>query len=192
MFRLILALTLAVFVVHRGYYSRKLPPDPETTVRQQQAGVATRVASLLGIAALLSTLVYCLAPEWMAWASLPLPSWLRWAGVGLALGGFTLLQWSQETLGRNWSDTPRLIAQQTLVTDGPYRWIRHPIYTAFLLILSAPLLLAANWFVGGAWLGMTAIDVWVRVRFEEAMLLQAFGEEYRAYMESSGRLLPRR
>lgn len=192
MFRLILTLTLAAFVVHRGYYSRKLPPDPETTVTQQQAGIATKAASLLGIAALLSTVVYCLAPDWMAWASLPLPIWLRWSGVGLALGGFALLQWSQETLGRNWSDTPRLIAQQTLVTNGPYRWIRHPIYTAFLLILSAPVLISANWFVGGAWLGMTVVDAWARMRFEEAILFQTFGEEYRAYVKRTGRLLPRR
>lgn len=191
MFRLMLALLLAAFVIHRGYYSRKLPPKAETTVAQHEAGITTRLASILGVTALLSTIVYILAPASMTWASLPIPAWLRWFGVGLALVGFGLLQWSQNTLGRNWSDTPRLMVQQTLVTDGPYRWMRHPIYSAFLLILGAPLFVSANWFVGGAWLGMTALDVWSRVRFEEAIMMERFGEAYQAYMQRTGRLLPR-
>jgi protein-S-isoprenylcysteine O-methyltransferase Ste14 len=78
-----------------------------------------------------------------------------------------------------------------LVTSGPYRRIRHPIYTAFLLILGAPLLLSANWLIGGAWLAMTILEVTTRIRIEEAMMLSRFGDQYRAYMATTGRLLPR-
>ena len=68
-----------------------------------------------------------------------------------------------------------------LVTTGPCRWLRHPIYSAFLLILSAPLLLSANWLVGGLWLGMTCLDVAARIHTQEALLLQRYSELYRAH-----------
>jgi len=141
--------------------------------------------------ALGATAVYLIAPRLVAWAALPFPDRLRWAGAILALGGFALLQWSHAALSRNWSDQPRLLADQQLVTDGPYRRMRHPIYTAFLLILSAPLFLSANWLVGLAWLASTGLEVTSRVRYEEALLTQQFGDAYRMYASHTGRLLPR-
>ena len=127
----------------------------------------------------------------MAWSALPLPAWLRWLGVAIALTGFALLQWSQQSLGKNWSDSPLLLKGQEMIASGPYRWIRHPIYAAFLLILGSPLLISANWFVGGMWIGMTGLDVASRVRAEEAMMVGQFGEQYHAYVQRTGRLLPR-
>ncbi len=127
----------------------------------------------------------------MSWASLPFPFWLRWVGVGAALSGFVLLQQAHQALDRNWSDTPRLVKDQTLVTGGPYRWIRHPIYTAFLLIMSATLFLSANWFIGILWIGTTLLEVMSRVKYEEALMIEAFGEQYRSYIRTTGRLIPR-
>jgi len=127
----------------------------------------------------------------MSWAALPLPTWLRWIGVGIAILGFTLLQWSQNTLGKNWSDAPRMLNDQRLVSDGPYRWVRHPIYTAFLLILGSMLFITANWLIGLMWIGATSIEVISRARFEEGLMLDGFGDQYRVYMQETGRFLPR-
>jgi protein-S-isoprenylcysteine O-methyltransferase Ste14 len=116
---------------------------------------------------------------------------LRWLGVAIALGGFVLLHWSQQTLGKNWSDAPKLLKDQKLVITGPYRWMRHPIYAAFLLILGSLFLISANWFIGGMWIGMTSLDITSRVKTEEAMMIGQFGDQYRAYMRKTGRLFPR-
>jgi protein-S-isoprenylcysteine O-methyltransferase Ste14 len=113
------------------------------------------------------------------------------AGGRRCLAGFVLLQWSQVSLGANWSDIPRFLEGQDLVTRGPYRWIRHPIYSAFLLILGSLLLITANWFVGLLWIAMTGLDVAARMRAEEAMMVGHFGEPYQAYLRRTGRLLPR-
>ena len=78
-----------------------------------------------------------------------------------------------------------------MIASGPYRWIRHPIYAAFLLILGSLLLISANWFVGGMWIGMTGLGVASRIRMEEAMMVGQFGEQYRAYLRRTGRLFPR-
>ena len=91
----------------------------------------------------------------------------------------------------NWSDAPNLLEGQEMVASGPYRWIRHPIYAAFLLILGSLLLISANWCVGGLWIGMTGLDVASRIRTEETMMVSRFGERYRAYMRRTGRLFPR-
>jgi len=149
------------------------------------------MAGMLGLTGFIAVLAYAINPTWLSWASLPFPGWLRWTGVGIALLGFALLQWAQNTLGKNWSDTPRMIKEQALITSGPYQFIRHPIYTAFLLILGSILFLSANWLIGSAWLGMTILELASRIRFEEGIMLEYFGDQYREYMKTTGKLLPK-
>lgn len=190
-YRLLLLALFVGFVAFRGYFQRKFGRPDEDTVKQRAGNPAEKISNLLSIPALIATIVYIVYPAWMSWASLPLPAWLRWVGVGLAVLGFALLQWAHQALGRNWSDAPRLMKDQNLVTSGPYRWVRHPIYAAFLLIMSAPLLISANWFIGVLWLGLTGLEVMGRMQFEEALMLETFGDQYRVYMQKAGRLFPR-
>jgi protein-S-isoprenylcysteine O-methyltransferase Ste14 len=189
-FRIILPLLILAFAAHRGYYVRK-HGEEQNTLKKREEGLVSRIAGLLGMAGFIAILVYAIQPSWLSWSTLPIPLWLRWTGVGIALLGFALLQWSQNTLGKNWSDTPRMIQEQSLITNGPYQFIRHPIYTAFLLILGATLFISANWFIGAAWIGMTALEVASRIGFEEKLMLEYFGHQYREYMKRTGSLLPK-
>lgn len=190
-FRIILPVVIIAFVAHRGYYVKyHSQPESETTKKREE-GSASKIAGLLGMAGLVSTIVYIIKPEWLAFANLSLPTWLRWAGVGIALAGFALLQWAQVTLANNWSDTPRMMKEQVLITCGPYRMIRHPIYTAFILILGSTLFISSNWLIGLCWIGMTTIEVVSRINFEEPLMVESFGDEYRAYMRQTGRLFPK-
>ena len=190
-FRILLLGLFVAFIGHRGYYTKKFGQPDAATLKAREQSWAEQAANLLSVPALLATAAYIFFPAWMAWSAWPLPLWLRWSGVGIAAAGFTLLQWAHQALSKNWSDKPRLLQDQALITSGPYRWVRHPIYTPFLLILSAPFFLSANWFIGGLWIGLTAVEVFSRVRFEEALLAEHFGDQYRAYINSTGRLLPR-
>jgi protein-S-isoprenylcysteine O-methyltransferase Ste14 len=189
-FRILLPLLIISFALHRGYYVRK-HGEEQNTLKKREEGLASRIAGTLGMLGFVAILIYAINPGWLAWASLPFPLWLRWTGVILALSGFILLQWAQNTLGKNWSDTPRMIQEQSLVTSGPYQYIRHPIYTAFLLILGSTLLISANWLIGLTWLGMTTLEIASRIGFEETLMLEYFGDQYREYMKRTGRLLPR-
>lgn len=190
-FRIIVPILIIAFAMHRGYYVRNHSKPEEVTVKKREVGLASRISGLLGLIGFVAVIGFIINPDWLAFARLPFPVWLRWAGVVLALSGFALLQWAQLTLGKSWSDTPRMMKGQTLITSGPYQLIRHPIYTAFLLILGSTLLISANWLIGLAWLGMTAVEVVSRIRFEESLLLEYFGDQYRDYMKKTGRLLPR-
>lgn len=189
-FRIVLPGLIIAFVTHRGYYIRKHGKE-ENTLKKRAEGWVSKLAGILGLAGFIAILAYVIQPDWLSWATLSLPLWLRWTGVGIALLGFALLQWAQNTLGKSWSDTPRMIREQPLVTSGPYQFIRHPIYAAFILILGSTLLVSANWFIGLTWIGMTALEIASRIGFEEALMLEYFGEQYREYMKRTGRLLPR-
>ena len=189
-FRIILPVVMITFVAHRGYYVRKHGKE-ENTLKKREEGTVTRLAGILGVIGFISVLAYVINPDWLTWASLPLPLWLRWAGIGMAVFGFALLQWAQNTLGNNWSDTPRMLKEQTLITSGPYQSIRHPIYTAFLLIMGSTLFISANWLIGLSWIGMTVLEIASRIGFEETLMLEYFGDQYRDYMKSTGRLLPK-
>ena len=191
LFRIILPVLIITFAVHRGYYVKNHSQSEDVTLKKRQEGSASKVSGVLGLFGFISMIAFVINPGWLAVASLSFPVWLRWAGVTLALAGFALLQWAQVTLGKSWSDTPRMMKEQTLITSGPYQFIRHPIYTAFILILGSVLLISANWLIGLAWLGMTVLEVASRVGFEEALMLEYFGDQYREYTKKTGRLLPR-
>ncbi len=189
-YRLLVLILLLTFVAHRAYYTRKFPPAESETVDKLKSGPLAKVASLIFFLALASSLIYIFFPSLIAWAAMSLPAWARWLGVGLALAGFLLLEWSHRALGSNWSDQPRITQEQCLVQNGPYRRVRHPIYTAFLLILGSTLFISASWLVGGLWIVAVSLDIFPRMRYEEAAMLEKFGEEYRQYQQRTGRLLP--
>src|SRR5512134_1772913 len=94
-FRILLPLLIIGFAAHRGYYVKFHSEPEDATVRKRKEGVVSKIAGLLGMLGFLSMIVYVINPDWLAFAGLPLPLWLRWAGVGIALIGFALLQWSQ-------------------------------------------------------------------------------------------------
>jgi protein-S-isoprenylcysteine O-methyltransferase Ste14 len=190
-FRILLFVLLVSFVLHRGIQTRRRGPQKQQIVKTLDTGGSEKIVGVLGVVALLSSAAYIISPSIVSWASLPFAPWLRYSGVALALTGFALLQWAQSALSSNWSDTPVKLKQHTLTVVGPYRRIRHPIYTAFLIILSTPLFLSANWLIGISWIAMTYLDVNVRINTEEAMLRETFGDEFTAYAKRSGRLLPR-
>jgi protein-S-isoprenylcysteine O-methyltransferase Ste14 len=189
-FRIILPAVIVLFVAHRGYYVTRHSKPEKDTLKKREEGVASQFAGILSVIGFVTVIAHTANPSWIAWASLPLPVWVRWIGVGVAALGFVLLQWAQNTLGRNWSDLPRMLKEQSLITSGPYQYVRHPIYTAFILILGSSLLISSNWLVGLAWIGMTVVEVASRIGFEESLMLEFFGDEYRNYMKRTGRLFP--
>ncbi len=190
-FRILLGVILLSFVSHRAYYTRKYQIDSEDTDSPPEPEKALRVAGVLAVLGLLGTILYIVNPSLMAWSSIILPEWMRWLGVIIALFGFGLLQRSQDTLGENWSDSPRLMERHQMVVNGPYKWVRHPIYSSFLLILGSTFLISANWFIGGTWIMMMALDINNRIEVEEQLMISRYGDQYIEYMSSTGRIFPK-
>ena len=182
---------LIAFALHRGYYVSTHSKPEEITLMKRKEGLPSKVAGVLGMIGFLAVVVYVIQPSRIAFANLQIPTMLRWTGVGLAIIGFALLQWAQVTLGKSWSDTPRMMNEQTLVTSGPYRIVRHPIYSAFLAILGSLLLISSNWLIGLCWIGMASLEILSRIQYEETLMTEYFGKQYQDYMKKTGRLWPR-
>jgi protein-S-isoprenylcysteine O-methyltransferase Ste14 len=136
-------------------------------------------------------LVFYFLTPWIDFARLPLPAWQRWLGAALTLAGIALFTWSHYILGKNWTAVLALSENHKLVTGGPYKVIRHPMYTAFFAIGVGFLLLSANLLVGILYLGTLSLMYFIRVGAEEKMMLAHFGEPYREYMRHTGRVFPR-
>lgn len=145
----------------------------------------------IGIPWLAAILAYFVKPAWVSWAAIPFPLWLRWAGIGLGLISLPLLWWTELALDKNFNTTLHVREAHTLVTWGPYRYVRHPMYTAHMLLVTALLLAPANYLIGlPGMIGLIVILI-NRIKREEQTMIELFGEQYLAYMDRTGRFLPR-
>ena len=155
-----------------------------------QEGVAMMIAlRLAGFVLWVSVTTFMIDPARMAWAAVPLaPSW-RWGGVGVGMVAAMAELWTLRSLGPNLTDTVVTRQAHTLITRGPYRWVRHPFYDCMVLFTISVALMMANWFVVAMGIVVFAMLA-IRSRTEEQKLLDRFGEPYRAYRAATGRFLP--
>jgi len=146
-----------------------------------------RLLLLIGI--LFLPLLYVLS-SWLNFANYHLP--VVTVGFGTATLAFSLwLFWcSHQDLGKNWSSTLQIREGHTLVTNGVYSNIRHPMYTSVLLLCIAQALLLPNWIAGLSGFVGFSIAYFTRVNQEEEMLLNNFGNEYEVYKQCTKRLIP--
>ena len=188
-FRVLLSALYIPGVLVRLYYMRRGSESDQTISRTREERLTLPLATSMSALGTIAGLVHVFAPQRMKWAALPMPTWSRWVGVGLGIVSQPLFAWTHQALGRNWAAALVTKEGHTLVTSGPYRWVRHPMYTAISLQGLASFLLSANWVIGISGLGIGILSV-ARVGEEEALMVDEFGDEYRAYMERTGRFLP--
>jgi len=189
-FRIALAVVFALTVAVTGYHRWQAAKSGERISRRDEGRLLCFAIRLSGLALFATALAYLANPDLVEWAALPLPHSVRWSGTAIAALAIGLLYWTLNALGTNLTDTVVTRRNHTLVTTGPYRWVRHPFYVATLWLVVASSLLAANWFmavVGTAVFVLLA----VRVSIEERKLAERFGDEYLAYQARTGRFVPR-
>lgn len=161
-------------------------------VRKLQSRERRRQRILLAFTGLMIhvvPLIYVISgqPKFADYAFVPA---LAWIGVAVFAAALWLVHRSHQDLGRNWSIALDIRERHSLVTSGVYRWVRHPMYSAFWLSALAQALLLPNWIAGPAGLVGIAVLFFFRVPREEALMLETFGTEYRDYMGRTARILP--
>lgn len=186
----LLLLAGLVLILPVGIWHRLRARTGEKLDRRQEGIFILVTLRLGGLAGMICLIAWLIDPACMAWAAMPLPDWARWTGVGLGVIAGVLLVWMFRSLGKNLTDTVVTRKEHTLVTTGPYRWVRHPFYSSAALAILANSLVAANWFflVTG---GVMFLLLVIRTRKEEENLVARFGDGYRNYMQRTGRFFPR-
>ncbi|MBM3150178.1 MAG: isoprenylcysteine carboxylmethyltransferase family protein [Chloroflexi bacterium] len=182
---------LVCFVVGsfiRVWYSRKNRQDRRAILSTEGVAVAM-LAGLWGIAILLPLLG--LFTNWLDFANYGMPVSAGFIGAAIFIFALWLLWRSHADLGRAWSVTTEVKSGQLLVSDGVYRYIRHPMYAAHMLWGIAQALLVWNWISGLASLVIFVPLYFLRVTREEKLMLEQFGDGYKSYMNRTGRIIPR-
>jgi len=112
------------------------------------------------------------------------------AGLGCIIAGLWLFHRSHADLGTNWSVTLELREHHQLITHGVYQRVRHPMYSALFLYSVGQALVLPNWVAGPSYLVTFGILFAFRLRDEERMMLEEFGETYATYKTQTKRLVP--
>ncbi|MFW9957092.1 MAG: methyltransferase [Candidatus Odinarchaeota archaeon] len=183
----------ALFLSVRGYYRFVKPKrsEPERVEERKEFGKAEIVISISILGYLGSLILYLINQPWFAWSQIPYyPEFIRWIGILLALVSIPFLWWIHKTLDRQYSPCLQIKESHSLITEGPYARVRHPMYTVLQSFSFGSSLLTANFLVIGFALLLIAMFPFV-ARKEEQMLLDRFGEEYSEYMQRTGRFFPR-
>ncbi len=190
-FRILAAMILFSGMGISIYHRRKADKETgEKISRKVDGNVLMTIIRIGGLILWLSPFIYLLNPAWMSWSKIGLPSQVRWMGVGIGILCVGGIYWLFRSIGSGITPTSATRKQHTLVTSGPYRWIRHPLYTIGSSMFVSFGMMADNWFIAA--LGMlTFILMAIRTPKEEANLIEKFGDEYREYIKRTGRFLPK-
>jgi protein-S-isoprenylcysteine O-methyltransferase Ste14 len=187
-------IAIVIFLCCAGisiYFRRKADRIGGDRISSRVEGLPIMISlRLFGLALWLGVLLYLINPTWMSWSQFEAPVWFRLTGAGLGLLAAIFAYWVFSHLGKNVTQTVITRANHQLVVDGPYRLIRHPLYTMGFIALLSFSMLAANWYIAGMNV-LSFLILNIRVPMEEANLMKRFGEEYRSYMKRTGRYLPK-
>ena len=190
-FRWILVIFTVLSFGMSGYFRIKARKKGKSINRLDEVRYLVVLRILIAFPLYTALLIYMIDPGWMNWSVISIPAWLRWTGVGFVIITPPGVYWVMSNIGDNISDTILTHQDHELVMEGPYRWIRHPLYTVGFLYLAGATLITASWFIG-----IFVIALFLFLRFlvipgEEEQLLNKFGEAYQAYLNATGCLVPR-
>jgi protein-S-isoprenylcysteine O-methyltransferase Ste14 len=183
---------LAFFIAYmgiRGFFAHRVKRGFDRAVNRID-GLDRTLLSIVIAGSLLLPMLYLFTP-WLAFADYRLPAIAPWCGTGVMLAALWLFWRSHADLGMNWSVTLELRNGHQLIQHGVYRSIRHPMYASIFLFSIGQGLLLANWLAGWSALVPFTVLYVIRTPREERMMCEFFGDQYRNYMRSTGRLFPR-
>lgn len=189
-FRIALIVVILLTTVVTAYHRIQAASSKEAISRKEEGHLFAVALRLAGLALFVVTLAYLLAPQSVQWAIFPIPRPIRWTGAATGILCSILMFWTLNSLGKNLTDTVVTRKNATLVTHGPYRWVRHPFYVTTALVMFSVTLLTANWLIGIGSIVVLAMLA-IRTPKEEQMLVERFGQQYLDYMSRTNRFLPR-
>jgi len=190
-FRILAATIFITSLSISAYFRRKADRDSGEKVPWKEEGIVMiLILRVGGLVLWFSVIAYLINPSWMIWSNIALPELVRWLGVGLGTVSVLLVYWLFSSIGTGITPTVATRKEHKLITSGPYRWVRHPLYSVGTTLFITFAMIASNWFI--ATMGILAfIMLALRLPNEEAHLIAKFGDEYRHYMKTTGAFLPK-
>jgi protein-S-isoprenylcysteine O-methyltransferase Ste14 len=189
-FRILAVIIFVSGAAISGYYRRKADREGGKVSLKDEGLVIAINLRLFGLSLWAGVFAWLINPAWMNWSRFDLPEWVRWLGLLLGVLANFLAYWIFSNLDNNVSPTVVARENAQLVTSGPYRWVRHPLYTMGTIAYLGFALISENWFIAIMSV-LVFVMLSIRTPKEEARLIEKFGDEYRQYMQRTGRFLPK-
>jgi protein-S-isoprenylcysteine O-methyltransferase Ste14 len=174
-------LTLGIYWLITAISTKKVAVNEKTGLR------VLRLVIIVVLFVLLGTNWLRIGP--LGWRFVPLSSGIVWIGVLMTVAGVGLAIWARWRLGRNWSDKVVLKVDHELIRSGPYRYLRHPIYTGILVALAGTAVVIGEWR-GVVAVILMAMNYYVKATREEKILAANFGEAFAEHKKRTGFFLP--
>jgi len=189
-FRILLIIFYTTFTIIRinfGRLSKKTDRKVERSINHIDLYIL-RIFILYEVTTFILFVAY---PSSIEWATFEIPLWLSIIGAILGALSLLLFVWVHLSLGKFFTYKIQIAENQELVRKGPYKHVRHPMYSAFILLHISVFLITYNWFIAITWSFGLLVVLIFRIRKEEQLILEKFGEIYSAYMKETRRFLPR-
>lgn len=119
------------------------------------------------------------------------PLWVRVIGIIISVSSLPYFWWIHKTLGQNWSPSLEIRKEHELIKSGPYKWIRHPMYLQIFIWTIAQALIASNLMASPSGLMAWTFLYCIRIPKEEKMMIENFGDEYKLYINQTGKIFPK-
>lgn len=185
-FKIVYLIEMVVIIFVRKYYSAKFRQEKLKVDKKTFVDILLLIFTGIGM---VLPLLYILTGI-LDFANYSQPIWLNWLGVVIFALSTVLLWRTHADLGNSWTLEPGLKENHKLVTKGVYRYIRHPMYAAHIYWGLGQILIFSNWIVGFSIFIPSTLLYLYRVKGEERMMIEQFGDDYREYMKVSGRIFP--
>lgn len=169
---------------HMKNYKKTEKINSEKTLREKF------LCFLAAIGMMIAPMIYLFTP-WLNSFNIGLSDWARWIGIICFGFGMVLFWWVHKTLGKNWSPLLEIRKDHKLIAEGPYKYVRHPMYTVIWIWVLFQGIVLSNWAVIIIGILTWSILYFVRLPDEEKMMIEKFGQEYKDYMRKTKKIIPR-
>jgi protein-S-isoprenylcysteine O-methyltransferase Ste14 len=181
-----LVILIAMRLPHARRGRKVAVAERRTSIQERAFHVLLGIGYITGV---ILPLLFIATPL-LSFADYPLRPWAFASGLALLGSGLWLFHRSHAGLGTNWSENLELREDHQLVTSGIYKSIRNPMYAALSLYGIAQTLLLSNWIAGPCFLVQFTLMFILRLRAEERMMSEKFGQAYEEYARRTKRLIP--
>lgn len=196
-FRIALLSLWASLAIVRIYYGRKTKTHDSIASISEKLKAADReigkgmmlLIAIIAPVGVIGIILYLLSPPWWTWTHLPLGEYVQWIGIIVSILPIFYLIWVHRHLDNQWSIALEIQEDHKLITTGPYKRVRHPMYLGIFVYTVGLCLISLDVLV----ILFFAFSIWFnyrRIPMEEQMMIDQFGDEYLKYMKKTGRFIP--
>lgn len=187
-FKIAFIILWIAYIVIRAPFANKQNHIKKVEIRN--SATEKILLALLGVGLMLIPLVWMFTP-FLDSFNIGIPITIRFVGVAVALLSLIYFWKIHQALGTNWSPTLEIKENHQLIKTGPYRRVRHPMYTQIWIWTIAQVLIVSNLYAGFSGIIAWAIVYFIRIPNEEKMMIENFGDQYKEYIRQTGKIFPK-